>query len=42
MRGSRGIRHRPSTLTYVGRFVVVKKPSGSTPSAGAGVKRASG
>src|SRR5687767_4910053 len=43
MRGSRGSFHSPlSTLTYVGRFVVEKKPSGSTPSAGAGSKRAAG
>jgi hypothetical protein len=28
--------------TYVGRFVVEKKFSGSTPSAGAGTNRASG
>jgi hypothetical protein len=27
---------------YVGRLVVEKKPSGSTPSAGAGTNRASG
>src|SRR5688572_13467078 len=42
MRGSRGIRHFPRTFTYVGRFVVEKNSSGSTPSEGAGVKRASG
>src|SRR5260370_17649653 len=42
MRGSRGRDHTPAALTYVGRLVVEKKPSGSTPSAGAGAKRASG
>src|SRR5712691_6862601 len=42
MRGSRGRDHAPAALTYVGRLVVEKKPSGSTPSAGAGSKRASG
>src|SRR6267143_5528690 len=42
MRGSRGRDHTPAALTYVGRLVVEKKPSGRTPSAGAGSKRASG
>src|ERR1041385_9255035 len=42
IRGSRGRRHAPAVLTYVGRLVVEKKPSGRTPSAGAGSKRASG
>src|SRR5262249_25644941 len=42
MRGSFGATHLPFTRTYVGRFVVEKKPSGRTPSAGAGTKRASG
>ncbi len=42
MRGSRGIRHFPSIFTYVGRFVVEKNPSGSTPSDGAGTNFASG
>src|SRR5437899_3544483 len=42
MRGRRGRDHAPAALTYVGRLVVEKKPSGSTPSAGAGSKRASG
>src|ERR1051325_11983699 len=42
MRGSRGRRHSPGSLTYVGRLVVEKKPSGKTPSAGAGVNLASG
>jgi len=42
MRGYRGSRHSAPIFTYVGRFVVEKKPSGRTPSAGAGVKRASG
>src|SRR2546427_5847822 len=42
MRGHRGRRHAPPTFRYVGRLVVEKKPSGSTPSAGAGSKRASG
>src|SRR3989442_261125 len=42
MRGHRGRRHAPPTFRYVGRLVVEKKPSGRTPSAGAGSKRASG
>src|SRR5713226_5648192 len=42
MRGSRGRDHAPAALTYVGRLVVEKKPSGRTPSAGADSKRASG
>ena len=42
MRGSRGIRHVPFTRTYVGRLVVEKNPSGSTPSAGAATNVASG
>src|SRR6266571_3647346 len=42
MRGSRGRDHTPAALTYVGRLVVEKKPSGRTPSAGAGSNRASG
>src|SRR4051812_20157100 len=42
MRGSRGATQRPSIRTNVGRFVVEKKPSGSTPSAGAAEKRAVG
>ncbi len=42
MRGSRGASHCPFTRTKVGRFVVEKKPSGRTPSAGAGANRASG
>src|SRR5260370_37342461 len=42
MRGSRGRDHTPAALTYVGKLVVEKKPSGSTPSAGADSKRASG
>src|SRR6476659_10512802 len=42
MRGSCGAIHRPFTRTNVGRFVVEKKPSGRTPSAGAGANRASG
>src|SRR2546425_12708262 len=42
MRGRRGRDHAPAALTYVGRLVVEKKPSGRTPSAGAGAKRASG
>ena len=42
MRGSRGIFHAPSIFTYVGRLVVEKNPSGNTPSAGAGRKRAFG
>src|SRR5258707_15782095 len=42
MRGSRGRDHTPAALTYVGKLVVEKKPSGSTPSMGAGAKRASG
>src|SRR5439155_11428650 len=42
MRGRRGRDHAPAALTYVGRLVVEKKPSGRTPSAGAGSKRASG
>ena len=42
MRGSRGNFHSPRTRTYVGRFVVEKKSSGNTPSAGAGTNRASG
>src|SRR6185312_14633209 len=37
-----GMRHAPATRTYVGRFVVEKKFSGSTPSAGAGTNVASG
>src|SRR5438445_13278899 len=41
-RGHRGRRHAPPTFRYVGRLVVEKKPSGRTPSAGAGSKRASG
>ena len=42
MRGSFGAIQRPVTRTNVGRFVVEKNPSGRTPSAGAGAKRASG
>src|SRR5579885_3260124 len=42
MRGSRGAIHLPFTRTNVGRFVVEKKLSGRTPSAGAGANRASG
>ena len=42
MRGSCGGIQRPFTRTNVGRFVVEKKPSGKTPSAGAAVKLASG
>src|SRR5207247_2653781 len=42
MRGRRGRDHAPAALTYVGRLVVEKKPSGRTPSAGAGSKRATG
>src|SRR6266705_7022018 len=42
MRGRRGRDHAPAALTYVGRLVVEKNPSGRTPSAGAGSKRASG
>src|SRR2546430_12273880 len=42
MGGRRGRDHAPAALTYVGRLVVEKKPSGRTPSAGAGSKRASG
>src|SRR2546430_10977024 len=42
IRGRRGRDHAPAALTYVGRLVVEKKPSGRTPSAGAGSKRASG
>src|SRR5688572_21554083 len=42
IRGSRGSRHSPPMRTYVGRFVVEKKSSGRTPSAGAGTNRASG
>src|SRR5712692_4032249 len=42
MRGHRGRRQAPPTFRYVGRLVVEKKPSGRTPSAGAGSKRASG
>src|SRR4029078_596749 len=42
MRGSRGARQAPSRRTNVGRFVVEKKPSGRTPSGGAGGKGASG
>src|SRR2546427_13190702 len=42
MRGHRGRRHAPPTFRYVGRLVDEKKPSGRTPSAGAGSKRASG
>src|SRR2546428_13220750 len=42
IRGRRGRDHAPAALTYVGRFVVEKKPSGRTPSAGAGSERASG
>src|SRR2546422_9545854 len=41
MRGRRGRDHTPAALTYVGKLVVEKNPSGSTPSAGAGSKRAS-
>src|SRR5947209_18803535 len=41
MRGRRGRRHEAPVCTYVGRFVVEKNPSGRTPSAGAGSKRAS-
>ena len=40
--GKRGRRQALGSFTYVGRFVVEKKPSGRTPSAGAGVNRASG
>jgi len=35
-------RHAPPTFTYVGRLVVEKNPSGSTPSAAAGSNRAAG
>src|SRR5581483_1394871 len=43
IRGSRGIVHVPSGFfTYVGRLVVAKNPSGSTPSCGAGSVRAGG
>src|SRR2546422_7142826 len=42
IRGRRGRRQPLGSFTYVGRFVVGKKPSGRTPSAGAGVNRASG
>src|SRR5205807_6161326 len=42
MRGRRGRDQAPAALTYVGRLVVEKNPSGRTPSAGAGSKRASG
>ena len=42
MRGSRGMCQAPFTRTYVGRFVVEKKPSGRTPSAGTGTNVASG
>src|SRR6185436_5013395 len=42
MRGSRGIVHSPFSFTYVGRLVVAKKFSGSTPFAGAGTNVASG
>src|SRR5882724_10025950 len=42
MRGRRGRDQAPAALTYVGRLVDEKKPSGRTPSAGAGSKRASG
>src|SRR5262249_30609460 len=42
MRGSRGTIHFPFTRTNVGRLVVEKKPSGRTPSAGAGANLASG
>src|SRR5438128_11149722 len=42
IRGRRGRDHAPAALTYVGRLAVEKKPSGRTPSAGAGSKRASG
>jgi len=37
-----GAIQRPFTRTNVGRFVVEKKPSGRTPSAGAAVNFASG
>ncbi len=43
MRGSRGMRHWPSSpFTYDGRFVVAKNPSGSTPSAPHSTTRAGG
>ena len=42
MRGSLGSSQAPSIFTYVGRFVVLKNPSGKTPSAGAGANRALG
>src|SRR6185437_3549754 len=40
--GSLGATQRPWIRTNVGRFVVEKKPSGRTPSAGAASNRASG
>src|SRR5205809_70624 len=42
MRGRRGRDHAPAALTYGGRLVVEKNPSGRTPSAGAGSNRAAG
>src|SRR5215208_4900043 len=42
IRGREGASQRPSTCRYVGRLDVEKKPSGRTPSAGIGSKRAAG